>query len=181
MLGQLHKLQYRQYGFLRGKATTSQLLQVLNDIGKSLDKRIQTDILYLDFSKAFDKGDHKLLLKKLSYFGVCGNLLNWFQNYLTDRHQRVTILGKTSRSVPVLLGIPQGSILGLLLFLMYVNDLPRHTTTSSVALFADDTKCCHAIKGAYDVQNVQRDMDGINQWCRLWRMMTLNKIIRTPC
>jgi hypothetical protein len=63
-----------------GRSTTSQLPQVLHEIGKSLDQRIQTDILYLDFSKAFDKVDHKLLLKKLSNFGICGNLLNWFQN-----------------------------------------------------------------------------------------------------
>ena len=89
---QLHNL---QFGFLRGRSTASQLLQVLHEIGKSLDQRIQTDILYLDFSKAFDKVDHRLLLKKLSNFGICGNLLNWFQNYLTNRHQKVTVLGKS--------------------------------------------------------------------------------------
>jgi hypothetical protein len=71
--------------------------------------------------------DHKLLLKKLSNFGICGNLLNWFRNYFTNRHQKVTVLGKTSCPIP-------GSILGPLLFLMYVDDLPQQTTTSSVAL-----------------------------------------------
>ena len=159
---QLHNL---QFGFLRGRSTTSQLLQVLHEIGKSLDQRIQTDILYLDFSKAFDKVDHKLLLKKLSNFGICGNLLNWFQNYLTNRHQKVTVLGKTSCPIPVLSGVPQGSILGPLLFLMYVNDLPQQTTTSSVALFADDTKCYRAISKAQDIKDLQCDLDRIDKWC----------------
>ena len=159
-----------QYGFLSGKSTTSQLLKVLHEFGESLDKRIQTDVLY--FAKAFDRVDHQLLLKKLSNFGVCGNLLSWFHNYLTDRHQKVTILGKTSRSIPVLSGVPQGSILGPLLFLVYVNDLLEKSTTSSVALdlFADDTKCYHAIRTTDDVKALQCDLDGISQWCRTWRM-----------
>jgi hypothetical protein len=97
-------------------------------------------------------------------------LLSWFHNYLTDRHKKVTILGKTSRSIPVLSGVPQGWILGPLLFLVYVNDLPEKSTTSSVALFADDTKCYHAIRTTDDVKALQRDLDGISQWCRTWRM-----------
>jgi hypothetical protein len=157
---ELHNL---QYGFLRGKSTTSQLLQVLHKLCESLDKRIQTDVLYLDFAKAFDRVDHQLLLKKLSDFGVCGNLLSWFQNYLTACHKKVTILGKTSR-IPVLSGVPQGSIFGPLLFLVYVNYLPEKSTTSSVALFADDTKCYHAIRTTDDVKALQCDLDGISQW-----------------
>ena len=163
---ELHKV---QYGFLRGKSTTSQLLKVLHEFGESLDKRIQTDVLYLDFAKA-NRIDHQLLLKELSNFGVCGNLLSWFHNNLTDRYQKVTILGKTSRSIPVLSGVPQGTIFGPLLFLVYVNDLPEMSTTSSVALFADDTNCYHAIRTTDDVKALQCDLDGISQWCRTWRM-----------
>ena len=164
---QLHNL---QFGFLKGKSTTSQLLQVLHDIGESLVKRIHTDILYLDFAKAFGKVDHQLLIKKLRRVGVGGNLLAWFENYLTDRHQHVTVLDKTSQSIPVLSGVPQGSILGPLLFLVYVNDIPLITTSSSVALFADDTKCCRAIRTTEDVKHLQCDLDGINEWCQMWRM-----------
>ena len=101
-------------------------------------------------------------------------MLAWFENYLTDRHQQVTVLGKTSRRIPVLSGVPQGSILGPLLFLVYVNDLPKNTTSSSVALFADDTKCYRAIRTTEDVQHLQCDLDGIYEWCQMWRM-DLNK------
>ncbi|CAB4044183.1 Hypothetical predicted protein [Paramuricea clavata] len=127
----------------------------------------------LDFAKAFGRVDYQLLLKKLSNFGVCGNLLSWFHNYLSDRQQKVSILGKTSRSIPVLSGVPQGSILGPLLFLVYVNDLPEKSTTSSVALFADDTKSLCLLmtqRTTDDVKSLQCNLDGIRQWCRTWRM-----------
>ena len=101
--------------------------------------------------------DHQLLIKKLHRVGVGGNLLAWFENYLTDRHQQVTVLGKTSQSIPVLSGVPQGSILGPLLFLVY-------------GLFADDTKCYRAIRTTEDVKHLQCDLDGINKWCQTWRM-----------
>ena len=138
----IHQL---QFGFLRGKSTTAQLLQVLQEIGEMLDTRIQIDLVYLDFAKAFDRVDHRLLVNKLKNFGISGTLLNWFEDYLSNRHQRVTVLGKTSHPLPVLSGVPQGSILGPLLFLLYVNDLPQ--ATSSIAMYADDTKCyrCHRI------------------------------------
>jgi hypothetical protein len=83
---ELHNL---QNGFLSGKSATSQLLKVLHEFDESLDKRIQTDVLYLDFAKAFDRVDHQLLLKKISNLGVCGNLLSWFHNYLTDHHKKL--------------------------------------------------------------------------------------------
>ncbi len=163
----LHNL---QFGFLKGKSTTAQLLRVLHEIGESLDKRVQTDAIYLDFAKAFDRVDHRLLVKKLHQYGICGNLLKWFESYLSDRYQKVTVLGATSQPVHVLSGVPQGSILGPLLFLIYVNDLPKATTSSSVALYADDTKCFHGIKTSDDVIDLQRDLDKICEWCDVWRM-----------
>ena len=164
---QMHNL---QFGFLKGKSTTSQLLQVLHEIGEKLDKRVQTDILYLDFTKAFDRVDHQLLIKKLRRVGIGGNLLIWFENYLPDRHQQVTIQGRISQPMPVLSGVPQGSILGPLLFLVHVNDLPENTISSSVALFADDTKCYRAIRTTEDVKHLQCDLERINEWCWTWRM-----------
>ena len=116
-----------------GKSTTSQLLQVSNEIGKSLDQIIPTDILYLDFSKAFDKVDQGFwkplkLVSKLPY-----------RSSSESHHLWQDIAISPPPPPPVLSDVPQGSILGSLLFLMFVNDLPQHTTTSSAALLADDT------------------------------------------
>ena len=152
---QLHKL---QFGFLKGKSTTAQLLQVLHNIDEKLDKRVQVDAIYLEFAK-------------IHRFGICGTLLSWFEDYFTDRVQRVTVLGVNSKSLPVLSGVPQGSILGPLLFLIYVNDLPNVATSTSVArLFADDTKCYRPIKCIEDGACLQLDLDHINHWCDLWQM-----------
>ena len=169
---QLHHL---QFGFLRGKSTTSQLLHVLQDIHQALESRNQVDAVYLDFAKAFDKVSHKLLLTKLHKFGIRGGLLSWFENYLSRRYQRVTVLGETSGTLPVLSGVPQGSILGPLLFLVYVNDLPHSISgESTVAMFADDTKCYRPVKDLPDCQSLQNDLNNLVNWCSIWKM-DLNK------
>ena len=168
VVDRLHPL---QFGFLKGKSTTAQLLLVLQEIGGMLDSRCQVDALYLDFAKAFDKVNHQLLIAKLRCLGIGGNLLRWFTDYLSDRHQRVTTLGETSQSLPVLSGVPQGSILGPLLFLVYVNDLPDCVSRgSSVAMFADDTKCYRPVKSLHDAELLQSDVRAIEEWCRVWQM-----------
>ena len=131
---------------------------------------MQVDAIFLDFAKAFDRVKHKLLLKKIHRFGICGTLLSWFEDYLTDRVQRVTVLGVNSKSLPVFSGVPQGSILGPLLFLIYVNDLPYVASLTSVALFADDTKCYRSVESMEDGACLQCDLDHINQWCDLMQI-----------
>ena len=165
--GQLYNL---QHGFLKGKSTTSQLLEVLNEIGEMLDNRVQVDTIYLDFAKAFDRVDHHLLLKKLHLFGISGSLFCWFSDYLSNRFQQVTVLGKTSNLLPVISGVPQGSILGPLMFLIYVNDLATVSVNSSIALFADDTKCYRPVMNIDDGRLLQEDLDRITLWCQDWRM-----------
>ena len=115
-------------------------------------------------SKAFDKINHKRLIHKLRMSGFGGSLLQWFRSYLTDRRQRVTVLGTTSNTLPVSSGVPQGSILGPALFLLYVNDLPDTIELSQVTMFADDTKVFKAIKSPDDAASLQADLNHLEAW-----------------
>ena len=103
------------------------------------------DVIYLDMSKAFDKVSHRKLLRKLRDYGFSGNLLAWLESYLHDRMQRVTALGVNSQALPVTPGVSQGSILGPMLFLLYVNSLPGAIKYNHVSAFADDTKIFKSI------------------------------------
>ena len=116
-----------QYGFVSGRSSTAQLLSTLQTIRKNLDKGLQTDVVFMDISKAFDTVDHAILLQKLRDFGISGSLLLWFENYLSGRFQRVTVLGATSTSLPITSGVSQGSLLAPFLFSLYINDLPNKT------------------------------------------------------
>ena len=114
---------------------------MLDCIFKAYDMSSQTDIIFSDFKKAFDSVPHDELLLKLRKIGISGILWFWFRAYLKSRKQSVWINGQFSDFLPVLSGIPQGSILGPLLFLVYINNLPTSASNSSVLIFADDTKC----------------------------------------
>ena len=130
---------HMQHGFIRGKSTTTQLLDVYHEILELVASGNEVDAIYLDFSKAFDKVPHHLLLKKFETLGIRGSLLTWFESYLKDRQQRVVIHGVCSDWLLVTSGVPQGFILGPLLFLVYCNDIPTCIEeNSTLALFADD-------------------------------------------
>jgi hypothetical protein len=120
----------------------------------------------MDTTKAFDKANHETLLNKLkNCFNISGNLLCWFKTYLLDRRQRVTVLGAaTSSQKPVLSGVPQGSILGPILFLLYVNDLPDAIKNSKVSSFADDTKVFKCIDSVSDANLLQSDLSSLGNW-----------------
>ena len=148
----------RQYGFIRGKSCTSNLLEVLDHLGSLLDDGKQVDMIYMDMSKAFDKVNHGCLLQKFHEFGFEGSLLQWFSSYPMGRYQRVTVLGETSDTLPVSSETPQGSILGPMLFLIYVNNLPDSVLISHVAMFADDTKIYKQIKSQEDAAYLQADL-----------------------
>ncbi len=110
-----------------------------------MDSKIPTDVVYLDLSKAFDTVSHNKLLYKLWMLGITGPLWQWFKSYLENRHYFVKVENKQSTLLPVLSGVPQESILGPLLFLIYINDLPDIIPSSKVFLFADDTKLIKTI------------------------------------
>ena len=163
-------LQDTQHGFIRGRSTVTELLTFLHDIGAALDKGLETDVVYLDFSKAFDSVDHGKLVLKLKQHGVEGNLLSWLANYLSDRKQRTVVSGALSKPLPVISGVPQGSLLGPLLFVVYTNDIQATAASScSILIFADDTKCYKTIETQDDSRKLQ-GLDLLYRWSIRWRL-----------
>lgn len=142
-----------QHGFLPGRSYVTHL-----DTGK------ETDLIYLDMSKAFDKVCLPLLLRKPKKCNVSGRLLDWFNVYLTNRKQRVTVSGETYTEVLVSPGVPQGSVLGPLLFFLFVNNVPDRCSSSNVAFFADDTKICKLIDSVDDSKALPFDLDSNMDW-----------------
>ena len=124
----------------------------------------------MDFSKAFDKVCHNRLLFKLAQYNVNTETLRWISSFLKGREQRVLVDGKTSQSVPVTSGVPQGSVLGPILFLAFINDLPLYVTHSTVRLFADDTMLYLAISSTDDCQKLQSDLSKLEIWEQHWLM-----------
>ena len=153
-----------QHGFIAERSCVTQLVEVLDQIGTKLDRGGQVDIIYLDMSKALDTVNHAKLLRKLHQYGFSGNLLTWLESYLHNRFQRVTILGATSSPLPVTSGVPQGSILGPMLFLLYVNSLPNAVRSSQIAAFADDTKIFKEIASTRDAEQLQEDLSNLVTW-----------------
>ena len=128
----------KQHVFFSGRSCNTQLVEVYHKVGEFLDKCFQTDVIYLDFSKAFDSVPHPLLIHKLKTFGFNGDLLNWLKSYLTGRKQQVFVQGAKSSWLFVTSGVPQGSILGPLLFFLDNNDMRDVVSFCSISLFADD-------------------------------------------
>ena len=166
----LPQISNSQFGFQPGKSTLCQLLKFTSGVLDALDHKLHVDTIYLDFSKAFDSIPHEELLFKLRSFGITGQLWSWFQAYLTSRRQCVAVNGVLSTFLPVKSGVPQGSILGPLLFILYVNDLPIELYNSSIFLFADDTKGYKIIRSPTDRHLLQQDLDNICNWSRKWKL-----------
>ena len=126
--------------------------------------------IYLDFQKAFDKVPHQRQILKLKSHGIGISIINWIEQWLTDRRQRVVVDGEISNWKPVLSEVPQGSVLGPILFLIYINDL-EEGVTSKILKFADDTKLFRKIKGNGDKQQLQDDIDKLIKWSEKWQML----------
>jgi hypothetical protein len=165
-----NKLNISQHGFVTGRSTSTQLLNWTDFTSRILDSQGQVDVIYLDFEKAFDKVSHDLLLTKLRLFGFGGSLIDWFEAYLTKRKQRVVIDGKNSKWLPVLSGVPQGSILGPLLFLLFINDIPSYLKYSKIMMYADDAKIYLPVNDIQDCDKLQKDLNYIIQWSEMWKM-----------
>nr|XP_006825930.1 PREDICTED: RNA-directed DNA polymerase from mobile element jockey-like [Saccoglossus kowalevskii] len=156
-----------QFGFREKRGTILQLLTVLEDWTYAMDRGAQVDVIYFDFQKAFDTVPHKRLIHKLKAYGFGGSLLRWIEDFLSNRHQRVVINGKFSGWLPVVSGIPQGSVLGPVLFVLFINDLPD-AVKSVCKLFADDTKLYKCIFSHLDQIELQNDIFSLCEWSRKW-------------
>ena len=156
-----------QHGFIAGRSCTTQLFAAMDYLTQSLDNDFPVDIIYLHFRKPFNSVPHNRLLVKLEAYGIRGPLLEWVRHFLTGRRQQVILNGGHSSWSTVSSGVPRGSVLGPLLFLLYVNDIPL-SVDSPILLFADDTKIFQSNRSEGDYLQLQKDIDILHYWSKTW-------------
>ena len=160
------------HGFRSQRSCKTQLVQFYHDMVSNMDRALnpdqkQTDVIIMDFGKAFDKVPHRRLLYKLDYYGIRGSTHKWIRSWLTERSQKVVLDGQASDPVPVLSGVPKDQ--PSVLFLIFINDLPENIMLS-VRLFADDCVLYGNIKSPMDCQILQDDVNSLAQWETDWQM-----------
>ena len=148
----------------------NKFVMFFEEITKWVDDGSPVDVIYLDFQKAFDKVPHQRLILKLKSHGMGNSIINWIEQWLTDRRQRVVADGEVSSWKSVLSGVPQRSVLGPILFLVYINDL-EEGVTGKILKFADDTKLFTKTNEIGDKQNLQDDIDKLVKWSEKWQML----------
>ncbi len=176
-LNQFNILEKYQFGFRRGYSTTMAVTEIIENIRNEIDKGNSVLSVYLDLSKAFDMVDHNILLEKLEYYGIRGHVKKWFCSYLNNRKLKTYVNSKLSNSENINIGVPQGSVLGPLLFLLYVNDIPSCVKEGSIRLFADDTNVFFSHKSINILKEIaERDMVNLHNWFIANRLLlSLNK------
>ena len=159
-------LDNRQHGFVNERSCTTQMIPFTDNLALALNNRSRIDVIYFDFAKAFDSVSHDLILNKLkNIFNVDGLMLKFIKSYLEGRQQQVVVGGQTSSSLPVRSGVPQGSILGPLLFVIFINDMFSCVSEgTNIALYADDTKIWREIIGYPDHHIIQNDINRLYDW-----------------
>lgn len=158
-----------QHGFVPGRSCATQLLSTLEDWTTMLENGMPFDAAYMDFSKAFDSVAHTRLAIKLDAYGIRGDILQWIKEFLSGRLQRTMVNNATSTWVPVTSGIPQGSVLGPTLFVVFINDLPL-ACESECKIFADDTKLYRTVKEPDDIITLEADIDALQKWSNKWQL-----------
>ena len=163
-------LNHFQYGFRTGHSCETQLINTIEDLAKGVNNRQQLELLILDFSKAFDVVGHKRrLLRKLSCYGIRDLTLTWLEDWLAGRTHRVVVEGQCSEEAPVTSGVPQGTVLGPLMFIPYINDITSDTCFS-IRLFADDCLLYRVVECTCDAAKSQGDLTQLCRWTRDWQM-----------
>ena len=158
-----------QHGFLRGRSCLSNLLAFLDKVTDYVDKGINVDVIFSDLAKAFDKVPHVRLMNKVRAHGIDGSVSNWIENWLRGRKQRVCIRGEGSTWLEVISGVPQGSVLGLILFLIFINDMDCGIT-NQLLKFADDAKLFGKVQFELDNKSLQSDLQRLFDWAKEWQM-----------
>jgi hypothetical protein len=158
----------RQHGFLPGRSIQTNLLPCMKDWTSALDRGYLVDVIYIDVSKAFDSVSHNKLLNKLYKTNIHSSLYNWISDFILNRRQRVKVNNSYSDYVPVTSGVPQGSVLGPLLFALYMNDLPSVVKNSKVQIYADDTKIYFCYDESVSPLELQEDLDNVVKWFNTW-------------
>lgn len=153
-----------QHGFRKDRSCETQLVYLYNDLASTLEKKQITDAIILDFFKAFDSVNHRNVVNKLRGYGVNNQIVSWAISFLKDREQAVAIGGFESDIAHVSSGVPQGSVLGLLLFLIYINYIPKKIN-SKCRLFANDAAMYNTIS---NYALLQRDIDFLGERSRVW-------------
>lgn len=156
-----------QYGFIRKRSAALQLMNVLELWCNILDENGVIDDINMDFQKAFDTVPHRRLLGKLESHGITGDVLQWIEAFLKNRKQRVVINGHRSEWTTVISGVPQGSVIAALLFVIFINDLPENIK-SQLFMFADDCKFFRQILSNEDTEIMQEDLDTLHEWSKKW-------------
>ena len=159
-----------QHGFRKGLSTETQLIAAIHDWAGTINSQGQSDVAFLDFSKAFDSVPHQRLLHKLRFYGISGNTSRIIESMLQNRRQRVVLNGTKSSWVPVLSGVPQGTVIGPILFLVYINDI-REGISSKMRLFADDSIIYREIKSEADHHILMNDLKLLQEWSDKWQMI----------
>ena len=158
-----------QHGFRKGRSCLTNILNFLEYVTQQIDEGKPLDVVYLDFSKAFDKVPHQRLLLQLKNHGISGAIWDWVREWLNARRQRVILNGQKSEWSQVLSGVPQGSVLGPLLFIIFINHIDEGVS-SRVFKFADDLKIVNTVGGEQGHQTIQGDLDTLNEWASKWQM-----------
>lgn len=161
-----NRISTNQHGFFNGRSTTTNLLEFTSTTIKSVEQGKQMDVVYTDFSKAFDLINHRIVMKKLENFGVHSSLLSWIGSYLANRSMAVRIGNHCSRAFHPNSGVPQGSHLGPLLFLIFINDITDSFNSVHYQLYADDMKLYMPITSIVDCVNFQADLNRLDSWCK---------------
>ena len=164
-----HNILYRyQFGFRKGHSTEQAIFEITDTLKKAMNKKLVTCGVFLDFSKAFDTVNHKILLSKLYHYGIRGIPHDWFRNYLHNRTQFVKIGSSQSNAETIICGIPQGSTLGPLLFLLYINDLPCCSKKLSFRIFADDTNMFFTSDNLLHLESIMNEeLNSVYKYCNI--------------